>query len=47
MYKGMTGIVLYFKDFPCRVKNTPIVSFNPFSSLSSFQGTNCACRAVD
>jgi len=23
------------------------VSFNPFSSLSSFQGTNCACRAVD
>src|SRR5664280_1425474 len=47
MYKGMTGIVLYFKDFPCRVKNTPIVSFNPFSSLSSFQGTNCACRTVD
>jgi len=23
------------------------VSFNPFSSLSSFQGTNCACRPVD
>jgi hypothetical protein len=36
-----------FKDIPCRVKNTPIVSFNPFSSLSSFQGTNCACRSVD
>src|SRR5450756_1175921 len=48
MYKGMTGIVLCCKkDIPCRVKNTPIVSFNPFSSLSSFQGTNCACRPVD
>src|SRR5450756_3887 len=47
MYKGMTGIVLYFKDCACRVKNTPIVSFNPFSSLSSFPATNSACRPVD
>lgn len=32
-------------DIPCRIKNTPCV-FHLFSSLSSFQGTNCSifCR---
>jgi hypothetical protein len=39
--------LVFNTDIPCRVKNTPIVSLNPFSSLSSFQGTNCACRSVD
>ena len=49
MYKGMTGIVLYVltERHSLSDETHTYCVFHPFSSLSSFQGTNCACRSVD